>query len=67
MLFTDIVGSTATAAELGDTRWRAMLDRHDEIVRSELARFGGDEIDTTGDGFLATFDAPGRAIRCAAR
>jgi class 3 adenylate cyclase len=65
VLFTDIVGSTATAAELGDTRWRATLDRHDEIVRSELARFGGREIDTTGDGFLATFDAPGRAIRCA--
>lgn len=65
VLFTDIVGSTATAAELGDTRWRAMLDRHDEIARGELARFGGDEIDTTGDGFLATFDAPGRAIRCA--
>jgi class 3 adenylate cyclase len=65
VLFTDIVGSTATAAELGDTRWRAMLDRHDEIVRGELSRFGGNEIDTTGDGFLATFDAPGRAIRCA--
>jgi class 3 adenylate cyclase len=65
VLFTDIVGSTATAAELGDTRWRGVLDRHDEIVRSELARFGGREIDTTGDGFLATFDAPGRAIRCA--
>jgi class 3 adenylate cyclase len=65
VLFTDIVGSTATAADLGDTRWRALLDRHDEIVRGELARFAGNEIDTTGDGFLATFDAPGRAIRCA--
>jgi len=65
VFFTDIVGSTATAAELGDTRWRALLDRHDEIARSELARFGGREIDTTGDGFFATFDAPGRAIRCA--
>ncbi len=65
VLFTDIVGSTATAAELGDTRWRALLDQHDEIVRSELARFGGVEIDSTGDGFLATFDGPGAAIRCA--
>jgi class 3 adenylate cyclase len=65
VLFTDIVGSTSMAAEMGDTRWRAVLDRHDEIVRGELARFGGREIDVTGDGFLATFDAPGRAIRCA--
>ncbi len=65
VLFTDIVGSTARAAELGDTRWRVLLDEHDTIVRQELARFGGREIDTTGDGFLATFDGPGRAIRCA--
>jgi class 3 adenylate cyclase len=65
VLFTDIVGSTATAAELGDTRWRALLDRHDEIIRGELARFGGSEIDSTGDGFLTTFDGPARAIRCA--
>jgi class 3 adenylate cyclase len=65
ILFTDIVGSTAQAAALGDTRWRALLDEHDSIVRQELARFGGREIDTTGDGFLATFDGPGRAIRCA--
>jgi pimeloyl-ACP methyl ester carboxylesterase len=65
VLFTDIVGSTARAAELGDTRWRALLDEHDTIVRRELARFGGREIDTAGDGFLATFDGPGRAIRCA--
>jgi pimeloyl-ACP methyl ester carboxylesterase len=65
VLITDIVGSTARAAELGDTRWRALLDEHDTIVRQELARFGGREIDTTGDGFLATFDGPGRAIRCA--
>jgi class 3 adenylate cyclase len=64
ILFTDIVGSTAKAAEVGDTRWRALLDQHDEIVRGELARFGGEEIDSTGDGFLSTFDAPGRAIRC---
>lgn len=65
VLFTDIVGSTATAAELGDARWRALLDQHDDIVRGELDRFGGHEVDTTGDGFLATFDAPIRAIRCA--
>ncbi len=65
ILFTDIVGSTARAAELGDTRWRTLLDEHDAIVRQEIARFDGDEIDSTGDGFLATFDGPGRAIRCA--
>jgi class 3 adenylate cyclase len=66
VLFTDIVGSTARAAELGDTRWRALLDRHDQIVRGELTRFGGEEIDSAGDGFLSTFDGPARAIRCAA-
>jgi len=66
VLFTDIVGSTAQAAELGDTRWRALLDRHDQIVRAEIARFGGEEIDSAGDGFLSTFDGPARAIRCAA-
>lgn len=65
VLFTDIVGSTARAAELGDTRWRALLDSHDAIVRQQIARFGGTEIGTTGDGFLSTFDGPGRAIRCA--
>ena len=65
VLFTDIVDSTARAAALGDTRWRALLDEHDAIMRRELARFGGREVDTTGDGFLATFDWPGRAIRCA--
>jgi pimeloyl-ACP methyl ester carboxylesterase len=65
VLFTDIVDSTARAAALGDTRWRALLDEHDTIVRQELARFGGHEVDTTGDGFLATFEGPGRAIRCA--
>jgi pimeloyl-ACP methyl ester carboxylesterase len=65
VLFTDIVDSTARAAELGDTRWRALLDEHDTTVRQELARFGGHEVDHTGDGFLATFDGPGRAIRCA--
>ena len=66
VLFTDVVGSTARAAELGDTRWRALLDRHDQIVRAELARFGGEEVDSAGDGFLSTFDGPARAIRCAA-
>lgn len=65
VLFTDIVGSTARAAEVGDTRWRALLDAHDAIARHALARFGGTEIGTTGDGFLATFDGPGAAIRCA--
>jgi class 3 adenylate cyclase len=65
VLFTDIVDSTARAAALGDTRWRALLDEHDTIMRRELARFGGREVETTGDGFLATFDGPGRAIRCA--
>jgi class 3 adenylate cyclase/pimeloyl-ACP methyl ester carboxylesterase len=65
VLFTDIVGSTPQAAALGDRRWRALLEVHDTVVRRELTRFGGREIDTTGDGFLATFDGPGRAIRCA--
>jgi class 3 adenylate cyclase len=65
VLFTDIVGSTARASALGDRLWRALLDEHDAIVRRELARFGGREVDTAGDGFLATFDGPGRAIRCA--
>jgi class 3 adenylate cyclase len=65
VLFTDIVDSTAPAAALGDTRWRALLDEHDTIIRQELARFGGREVDTTGDGFLATFDGPGHAIHCA--
>jgi pimeloyl-ACP methyl ester carboxylesterase len=65
VLFTDIVDSTARAVEVGDTRWRALLDEHDSIVRQQLARFGGREIDSTGDGFLATFDRPGSAIRCA--
>ena len=65
MLFTDIVGSTARAAALGDRRWRELLDEHDAIVRRQLDRFGGREIDTAGDGFFAAFDGPGRAIRCA--
>jgi pimeloyl-ACP methyl ester carboxylesterase len=65
VLFTDIVDSTARAAAIGDAHWRALLDEHDAIVRQELARFGGREVDHTGDGFLATFDGPGRAISCA--
>ena len=65
VLFTDIVDSTARAADLGDRRWRELLLRHHDIVRRELARFRGREIDTAGDGFFATFDGPARGIRCA--
>jgi class 3 adenylate cyclase len=65
VLFTDIVGSSATAAELGDRAWRELLERHHALVRRELARYRGEEKDTAGDGFFATFDGPARAIRCA--
>jgi class 3 adenylate cyclase len=65
VLFTDIVGSTAKAAELGDEAWRELLHRHHTLVRGELARFRGEELDTAGDGFFAVFDGPGRAIECA--
>jgi pimeloyl-ACP methyl ester carboxylesterase len=65
VLFTDIVGSTARAAELGDSRWRNVLEDHYALVRTELARHRGVEIGTAGDGFLATFDGPARAVRCA--
>lgn len=65
VLFTDIVDSTKRAAELGDRRWRALLDRHDEAVRQHLTRFRGREVKNLGDGFLATFDGPARAVRCA--
>ena len=65
VLFTDIVDSTVKATELGDRRWRELLERHNALVRRELLRFRGREVDTTGDGFLATFDGPARAIRCA--
>jgi class 3 adenylate cyclase len=65
VLFADIVGSTERAAELGDARWRSLLDRHHAVVRAELARFRGEELDTAGDGFFAAFDGPGRAIECA--
>jgi len=66
VMFTDIVDSTKRAAELGDRQWRALLDRHDEAVRQQLGRFRGQEIKNLGDGFLATFDGPARAVRCAA-
>jgi class 3 adenylate cyclase len=65
VLFTDIVDSTRTATELGDQRWRELLERHQRSVRDELARFRGREVKSTGDGFLATFDGPARAIQCA--
>jgi class 3 adenylate cyclase len=65
VLFTDIVGSTDRAAQLGDGRWRDLLDRHDQSVRTQLERFRGREVKTVGDGFVATFDSPGRAIECA--
>jgi class 3 adenylate cyclase len=65
LLFTDIVRSTERASELGDVRWRELLDRHDSAVRRQLARFRGLEVKTTGDGFLATFDGPARAVECA--
>jgi class 3 adenylate cyclase len=65
VLFTDIVGSTAKAAELGDRAWRELLAAHHERIRRELSRFRGREVDTAGDGFFATFDGPARAIRCA--
>jgi class 3 adenylate cyclase/alpha-beta hydrolase superfamily lysophospholipase len=65
LLFTDIVSSTERAASLGDQAWRSLLDAHDRTVRAQLRRFRGKEINTTGDGFLASFDGPARAIRCA--
>jgi class 3 adenylate cyclase len=66
VLFTDIVESTAHVAELGDRRWRALLDSHDEVVRHQIARFQGWEIKNTGDGFMAIFAGPARAVWCAA-
>jgi len=65
VLFTDIVGSTDRAAKLGDGRWRDLLDRHDQSVRTQIERYRGREVKTVGDGFVATFDSPGRAIECA--
>ena len=66
VLFTDIVDSTSQAAAIGDRRWRDVRERHDQIVRSQLARYRGREIKTMGDGFLATFDGPARGVKCAA-
>jgi class 3 adenylate cyclase len=65
VMFTDIVGSTERAGALGDARWRELVGRHDELVRSELEHHRGREVKTMGDGFLATFDGPARGIRCA--
>ncbi|MEA2580223.1 MAG: hypothetical protein QOE83_1115 [Actinomycetota bacterium] len=65
VLFTDIVDSTATAASIGDRAWSEMIERHHALVRGSLGRFRGVEVDTAGDGFFATFDGPGRAVRCA--
>jgi class 3 adenylate cyclase len=65
VLFTDLVGSTTRAAELGDHAWRDLLLKHHEAVRRELARFRGDEVDTAGDGFFCRFDGPARAMACA--
>ncbi len=65
ILFTDIVGSTETARTLGDSAWSRLVEQHHAVVRRELDRFAGEEIDTAGDGFFATFDGPARAIRCA--
>jgi class 3 adenylate cyclase len=65
VMFTDIVGSTKRASDMGDARWRDLLESHDQLVRRHLDRWQGKEVKTTGDGFLATFDGPARAIRCA--
>ena len=65
VLFTDIVGATERASRVGDRNWHDLLDSHHALVRRELERFRGREIDTAGDGFLATFDGPARAVRCA--
>ena len=65
VLFTDIVGSTQRLAQLGDMQWRGILDKHHAVVRKNLERFQGEEVNTTGDGFLASFDGPARALRCA--
>jgi class 3 adenylate cyclase len=65
VLFTDVVGSTAKLAELGDRGWRDLVERHDATVRAQLARYRGRELDTAGDGFFVSFDGPARAVRCA--
>jgi len=65
VLFTDVAGSTEKAAELGDRRWKSLVEEHHRRVRGQLARYRGVEVDTAGDGFFATFDGPARAVRCA--
>jgi class 3 adenylate cyclase len=65
VLFSDVVASTQRAAAIGDGEWRHVLDAHDDMVRRQLRRFSGREVKATGDGFMATFDGPARAIRCA--
>jgi class 3 adenylate cyclase len=65
VLFTDIVGSTEKAVALGDNRWRDLLDSHHATIRRNLTRFRGNEVKSTGDGILATFDGPARGVRCA--
>jgi class 3 adenylate cyclase len=65
VLFTDIVDSTAAAAVLGDTKWRRLIDEHDRSAKALVVRFRGEYVHTTGDGLLATFDGPARAVRCA--
>ena len=65
VMFTDIVGSTEKAAELGDKGWGDLVERHHGVVRAMLGRFRGKEVDTAGDGFFATFDGPARGVRCA--
>ena len=65
VMFTDIVDSTRRAADLGDSSWRELLERHDALVRAQIGRFRGREVKQTGDGFLVSFDGPARAIRCA--
>jgi class 3 adenylate cyclase len=65
VLFTDVVASTQKAAELGDQLWKELLGRHDQVTRAMLARYRGTEVKTVGDGFLATFDGPARAVKCA--
>jgi class 3 adenylate cyclase len=66
LMFTDIVGSSELAEELGDRRWRELLARHHAVIRRELKRFNGRELDTAGDGFFAAFTRPAEAVRCAA-
>jgi class 3 adenylate cyclase len=66
LLFTDLVGSTRKAVELGDRAWQELLTKHHRVVRAQLARFRGREVDMAGDGVFATFDGPARAVRCAA-